>query len=506
MGFFHERDYSKFSYQMKKETIQLVWFKRDLRVSDHPPLSKACESGKVLCFYLYEPSLIHSPEWDASHGGFLNESLANLESELGHLGIKLYRFVGEAVGILNQIHEHFDIAALWSHQETGNLLTFNRDKQVKKWCTANSIQWNEIPQFGVVRGLQSRDGWARSWSQFMSLPITDTPKRVQSISLPLSFERAPFDFFEDTKPLRQKGGIKNAWEVLESFLNERGRFYSKEMSSPNSAWDSCSRLSPYLSFGNLSIRQVWQAVEMQRIEGFEESGWRGSLAAFSSRLRWHCHFIQKLEDEPEIEIENMNRQMDGMRENDFNESYFEAWKRGETGYPLIDACMRALQKTGWINFRMRAMLVSFSSYHLWLHWRRPALFLAKHFLDFEPGIHFSQIQMQSGTTGINSIRIYSPYKQVVDQDPEGEFIKKWVPELESVPPEFIGEPHKMPETLQKKIGCRVGHNYPAPIVEHATAYAEAKKRVFSWRAQKHVREASKKVLQKHGSRKRRSSV
>jgi deoxyribodipyrimidine photo-lyase len=366
------------------------------------------------------------------------------------------------------------------------------------------VIWNEFSQFGVVRGLKSREGWAKHWNHFIFGLPREKPKYIQGFSQRLTFETGPTCFEKDKKPGRQKGGSIAARSTLESFLNMRGRFYSKQMSSPQTAWEACSRLSPYLSFGNISLKEVWHATELLRFQGFEESGWKASLAAFTSRLRWHCHFIQKLEDEPEIEFQNMNRQMDGLRENEFQSELFEAWKAGETGYPLVDACMRSLHHNGWINFRMRAMLVSFSSYHLWLHWRKPALYLAKQFLDFEPGIHYSQIQMQSGTTGINAVRIYSPIKQVADQDPEGTFIKRWVPELSQVPTEHIAEPHKMPKAEQKKYGCVVGKDYPAPVVEHAVAYQAAKKRVFSWRAKKEVREASKQVYLKHGSRRKRN--
>ncbi len=212
--------------------------------------------------------------------------------------------------------------------------------------------------------------------------------------------------------------------------------------------------------------------------------------------------MQKLEDEPSLEFENMCHAYDGLREPNFNQDYFVAWCEGQTGYPMVDACMRSLLKTGWINFRMRAMLVSFASNHLWLHWRPTAVFLARHFLDFEPGIHFSQFQMQSGTTGINTVRIYSPIKQAIDQDPNGIFIRHHVPELKNVPLAYLAEPHKMPQDLQKSVGCVVGRDYPAPIVDHATAYRQARERLGALRRKDQTRQAAKKVLFKHGSRKR----
>jgi deoxyribodipyrimidine photo-lyase len=299
----------------------------------------------------------------------------------------------------------------------------------------------------------------------------------------------------------QKGGRSEGLKVLGSFLTDRSRKYMRTISKPGISARHCSRLSAHIAYGALSVKEVEQAVKAKiasiaGISGPNAASHRRDLSAFLSRLAWRCHFVQKLEQQPQIETRCMHPAFEGMREPHHNEEFFEAWKQGRTGYPLVDASMRSLHENGWINFRMRAMLVSFASYHLWLDWRVTAPFLAQLFTDYEPGIHYSQFQMQSGVTGINAIRMYAPVKQSRDHDPEGRFIRRYVPELSHVSPQWIHEPWRMNDPPA---------DYPMPIVDHETAVRHARAEIAKrWKSEA-FRDTAKGVARKLGSRAKQPS-
>jgi deoxyribodipyrimidine photo-lyase len=490
--------------------VNVVWFKRDLRVTDHAPLTQACASGAVLPIYLYEPSLLQQPDVSAQHVAFTNECLQSLVSDLNALGLRLVTRVGEAIQVLAELKQHFDNFVLWSHEETGNGATYVRDNHVAAWCRANAIVWNEIPNAGVVRRLKNRDVWSRIWTQRMQDPPLDVPQNVSSVPTSIAshgivpVEKLPVNGID--KAMRQRGGRAAALVDLDSFFTQRGQHYRVQMSSPLVAADACSRISAHLAYGTLSIKETVHAVQQQRtrllaMDAPERgAGWLPSLKSFEGRLHWHCHFIQKLESAPDIEFTNMHRMYRGLREDNDDAMLQRAWRAGETGLPMIDACMRMLAATGWINFRMRAMLVSFSSYHLWQHWREPALHLAREFLDYEPGIHYPQVQMQSGTTGINTVRIYNPIKQARDHDPDGIFVRRWIPELARVPTDFIFEPWLMTDNLQHEYGCVLGRDYPMPIVDVAQAADRARKAIWALRQGAEFRSEAQAIFQAHGSR------
>jgi deoxyribodipyrimidine photo-lyase len=487
----------------------LVWFKKDLRVEDHEALLQSVQDGSTLGLFVIEKDWLSSYECSEKHIQFLGDALIDLRTKLRLLNIPFLVEFGNAKDVIAHVHKKFKIKGIFSHEETGVYWTFQRDLEIKDYCLKSNLNWREYKNFAVLRGLRDRDKWAPSRKLIFSRAKFKSPGKQAVIDFNPGFDLEKLKVSDRNLNL-QVGTRAEALKLLESFFTKRGKYYYKELSSPVTAERSCSRISPYISWGLVSICEVQKALDyyqdkLSKQNLSDEFYWKRSYDSFQSRLWWHCHFIQKLESEPEIEFQNMNRGFDGLRENDFDQKKFEAWKKGQTGFPIIDACMRCLLETGWINFRMRAMLVSFASYQLWLHWTETAKFLAKHFVDFEPGIHFSQFQMQSGVTGINNVRIYSPLKQSLDQDPEGHFIKKYCPELSELDALYIHEPHTMPPLLAQMVGFEIGVTYPAPIVDAKKSYHDAKKKVFDRRESLLVKTEAKKVYQKHGSRKNNRS-
>ena len=367
-------------------SYSVVWFKRDLRVEDHAALFHAARSGPVLCLYVIEPSLWAAPDASCQHYQFLIESLRDLYAQLRQKGGRLWVVTGDVDAVLERLHFLAPFAALYSHEETGNGLTYQRDLAVARLCRQHDIPWHEFAQFGVTRRLKSRNDWKGLWDAHVKSPQFDL-----SADQPLMWAALPWHELaiptalelglnQADVPLRQKGGRKAGLAVLNSFLTTRSGHYRGGISSPLSAPTACSRISPFLALGCLSLREVVQATRQQVVNLPDAaSRHKQGLVAFISRLYWHCHFTQKLESEPALEYQNVHRGYDGLREGDWNPAHFDAVVAGRTGWPLVDACVAMLSETGWINFRMRAMLVSVAVYPLWLHWRPVGLWLAQQF-------------------------------------------------------------------------------------------------------------------------------
>ncbi len=478
----------------------LVWLKRDLRLFDHAPLTQANFSAlqndlKLLIVYIVEDQYWELEENSFRHWEFIKQALFEIRQKLKlQKNQNLLVLQGDTIECFTKLHRQFNLSAVYSHEETGIDWTYKRDIEVAKFFRKMGIPWHEYSNGGVIRKLKTRDDWKKLQEIRLIQSCVQEPEAYARSPEYQNPEATLNEFKLPTANVReiQKGGRSNGLETLKSFLSRRARKYQKSISKPGLARDNCSRLSPHLSFGTLSVREVMQATWSSMRDAKHNSDWilRRNLAAFQSRLHWHCHFIQKLEDQPQIEFQCMHTAFEGMREPYHQEDKLEGWRNGKTGYPFVDACMRSLIQTGYLNFRMRAMLVSFAAYHLFLDWRKLNPILAALFTDYEPGIHISQLQMQSGVTGINAIRIYNPIKQGIDHDPHGDFIREFVPELRHLSNEEIHLPNNI---------------YAEPIVELKSSLKFARDAMAQVRKSDDFKTIAKGVYNKLGSRKRNPS-
>ena len=476
-----------------KPTIHVFWFKRDLRILDNEGLQNAINSNTpLLLLYIFEPSLEKNPHYHKRHWNFIAQSIENLNQELNPYKTKLHCVRGEATEVLEELGKIWHIKTLFSMQETGLNCTYDRDKKVKKWCDSKKVHWVEHINNGVFRGLANRAHWRDYWTNYM----------MQSIK-PFTATENDFVPIEDIQlkehalqPKKiagiQEGGTKKGIAYLESFLKTRHKKYQQSISKPEAARLHCGRVSPYLAWGNLSVRYVWQRAKQAKTLGASAF----QINAFTSRLRWQAHFIQKFEMETQMEFRSVNKGYHNINKV-INTNFIDAWKQGKTGYPLVDACMRCVVETGYLNFRMRAMVVSFFTHHLWQPWQAGAQFLGRQFLDFEPGIHYPQFQMQAGETGINMVRIYNPTKNALEHDPDGNFIRKWVPELAELPTAFVLEPWTMTEIEQQGYGFVLGENYPKPIIDIKKTYKYASNVLWQMRRNAIVRHESRRIVATH---------
>lgn len=512
--------------------VAIWWIKRDFRLNDNEALYQALESNNIVIpIFLFEKLLLNGPDWGHFHTEAIRGAAQSLSKNLQHFNSHLLIFESSPIEALQQINHKLtkhglEINSVYSHKETGLNHTFERDKAFQAWCKNNSIEWHQYTNNGVIRGPIDRNYWEKRFVTYMSQDRLPFHKDKLSNSFPEALKHLLFENLHsaDSNPSSSfcaaeymSVSERSANTILKDFLNNRGRKYRGGISSMNIAPDACSRLSSQIAWGALSLRTVLQECDkrLNDVEADESpvsKRWRSSLGSFRSRLFWHSHFVQKLENQVDMEFYAVNKAYrDSLPyinpdvDNDEHDKRLAAWLNGQTGFPAIDAAMRYYQKYGWLNFRSRAMVTSFACNALRLPWQTVLYALSKLMIDYVPGIHVSQVQMQAGVTGINTIRVYSPQKQLHDHDPECSFVYRMIPELRSLKPVQILSLSSELSAANLTTSNGSKSTYAKQIIDFKQESRIMKDALYAVSKSQACRSESKKVFIKHGSRRRNFS-
>lgn len=492
--------------------LLIYWHKRDYRLFDNDALLSAYtlsqqEQTPFIPIMGIETDLLQNDDTSYEFSefqqyGILSAMLPLFQNYMHH-GVKPLIFHESIISFLSKIQDEHGITYLVSHEEPGTYGTYRRDKAVAQFCREHEIIWLQIPHNGIVRRLKSRDERSKHMKAYIDSAVLPIPDFTKTTHIDIQDTHATGALFTQFLTLKntiashcslQECSEKSGIQALQSFIEERARGYRGGISSPNSALLHGSRLSQYLAYGSISVRHAHNVLSKAASVSDDKRLTSGILAALQ-RLSWRGHFVQRIEDDSTMPQQAIHSEFNTISYT-HKQDLFEAYKQGMTGEVLIDACIRCLKATGFINFRMRALLVSYAVFGLDLDWRECGKFLATLFLDYEPGIHWSQMQMQAGVTGINTIRVYSPHKQLLDQDPLCIFVKKWIPELADIRNEDILMYTDM------SLSELTDGKYPDPIIPFKEVSKELKVKTFGIRKSA-SKEIAKKVYTKHGSRKPR---
>ena len=432
--------------------MNIVWHRRDLRTHDNRALAEAGSSAQPV--FVFDPECLENDLVTDARVKFVLESLKDLNRQYVERGSNLALLHGNPVDLLDELSGEVDNVYF---NRDANHFRQGMERRARK-------KFEGFDNSAVDTSGRDRSSWSDDALKWFEDERFNAPESLDSNKIE---SRTTIDAVRrkyEVEPGKQKfgeGGSMAARTRLADFL-ERIEDYSGCISSPSKAEASTSHLSPYIRHGCISPREVYQKASDARNDVQNSQ----SAEMFIDRVFWQQHFNQKIEDNPDLFREAVNPVYRGLNSDNRDQEKIEAWKRGMTGFPLVDASMRALVETGWLNFRMRAMCASFFSYILKQWWKIGADFFYKHLIDADVAINYYQWQMQSGLVGVHANRIYDPARQVEENDPQGEFIRKYVPELRSVPDNHIAEPWKMPERLQQKYKVMIGEDYPEPVVNY----------------------------------------
>ena len=450
--------------------MQLVWFRRDLRLDDNEIVSKAGHAGgEVLPLFVIDP-WFYQQQIACCRVKFLFESLENLDSNLRKLGSRLYLFEGSSVDVIQKLTQSL------IQQEKQPELYFNRDVQVDYGINRDRTILDFYARQGLKvhlgrnHFLQETENYGTIWQdyhEYQERSLHPTPQFINTpqlaIDLPqLTIARLKQKYrrFLEAESYRYLGGEDNAKGTLNSFIDHRYQGYHWKISRPWLAMNGAtSHLSAHLDFGTISARTVYQSVVAIAEALPPKSKDSYALKTFLDRLRWHDKFSQRHYFHPELAFRNRYPEFDDWYTDEELKGQklelFRAWCEGKTGYPMVDASMRQLNQMGWMNFRMRAMCVTFLCINCGVSWHHGARYFMSRLVDGNIAINHWQWQAQAGVNNpiSKTFRIYNPTKNLQEKDPDLQFVRYWIPELRG----------SMEQILKNEYSST--SSYPAPILD-----------------------------------------
>lgn len=438
----------------------IVWFRRDLRIADHAPLYRAALRGSVIPVFVFDRALLRHPETSSARVAFMLSCLAALDQELRERGGRLILRFGDPVDVLPKLIRETQADGIYAYLDYERIYGRVRDAKLNRALAEQNLRIRWFEPIAGTGCLVSSTQYRKHWFDEVSAEAVPTPSQVQT---PTDLLSEPFPTLADLGLLRDRkpipvGGTQAARRELQEFLSQKSDRYYWQLSYPSA--DATTGLSPYLKFGVISVRECYQTV--RPLKSATDYRQQRSAKQLIDRLRWASGFAQRFRYLPQLELRSLYTIFDqeGWQ---FNEDFYQAWQVGATGFPIIDAAARCLQATGgWkeMNFRTRAMYASFLSNLLGADWRYGALHFMRHLIDGDCPIDHYQWAMQAGITHcVNKTwtRIYNPEQTAIDRcDPEGRFIKRWLPELAHLPAAALGLPPRV-------------KGYPSPILHYKTA-------------------------------------
>lgn len=424
--------------------VHIVLFRRDLRLHDHRALNAAAitaaeQGGTILPLYIVEPDYWALPEHSRRQFEFVQESLIDLDDAFKARGNQLHVVQTDCMAFLSELHKTHGIASLHAHSEPHHPWTDARTRRVEQWCRNAGIAYRE----------QSEQS---NYNFVVDMPITRAPTDLPVTCIKTTVWPDAKDLGFDTPPClgRQKGGRREGGKLLRAFSQIGSASDRAALSGPDAAQSLFIALSPHLSYGTISLGEAWHGAAMARnhYHRTQQSSIAEVFHRFQAYLKWHDQAANQqrshksLPSDPETDMAA-----------DLN-----AWQAGSTGYPLIDASQRALAQTGSLSWRLRAYIVSFAKTQLGLNDSQITDALAACLVDHHPGLH-AALFIHLEQTAIGS----SPTKVALDLDPDGLFVREWMPELAALPTKFIHQPWAAPAHVLIEAGLTLGANYPSRI-------------------------------------------